>query len=480
MKVGRNDKCPCGSSLKFKKCCLKRGLDFNKIPIDEWIRSLPIQGKNILFINRLAEALQLDSIDKHPGSFRESVLTLKKSITPRAVQKIHEAIPEIWPDRDDLARCMAEERENHSGLFIGNYLVNVTARILNRHALYDDSIILIDPFCDPRNMRPEYNPIEKPEEHITTTFHYVFLWLQLFPWIEKGIVKIIRNPGDFDPSLLHYTTRVTQERLKESDELKRYVEGYFGQDELMASMEEHYKLSHPDEFYLNQIKNENISDEELKAFLKKRREESLHYVDVGRQPQILKYSTGTNYEMGKFICELTNSHIITDIKYRWKEMVYDRDKENVEIASWTSFAKAFQESKIKHLNGLTFTDLLKLRNDGYLEDMRGFLRRVWNLASTGDVLSEDNVENLSSELLHQINNAEGEWNKIDTNLVKWFGSESILGTVIAVASGIASWIPAVAVAAAGAVSLTQAKLERNKFINRYPAAFFIDSIRKNT
>lgn len=22
MKIGRNDKCPCGSGLKYKKCCL--------------------------------------------------------------------------------------------------------------------------------------------------------------------------------------------------------------------------------------------------------------------------------------------------------------------------------------------------------------------------------------------------------------------------------------------------------------------------
>jgi hypothetical protein len=300
------------------------------------------------------------------------------------------------------------------------------------------------------------------------------------PWIEKGIVKIIPSPGVFDPSLLKYTYEESQKRMEENAELEKYFEENFVQDELYKSMTEQIELSHPDDFYLKNIKNENISGEELKAFLKKKREESLYYVDVGKQSQILKFSTGTNYEMGKFICQLTNSHIITDLKYRWQEMMYDRDKNNVKIDSWTSFAKAFQESKMRHLNGLAFNDLLKLRNDGYLEDMRGFLRRVWNRASTGDELSNENVENLTSELSHHINVAEGEWNKIDANLVKWFGSQSTLGTVIAVVTGVANWIPAVAVTAAGAVSLTQARLERKKFINRYPAAFFIDSIRKKT
>lgn len=28
IKVGRNDKCLCGSNLKYKNCCLKKGLVF--------------------------------------------------------------------------------------------------------------------------------------------------------------------------------------------------------------------------------------------------------------------------------------------------------------------------------------------------------------------------------------------------------------------------------------------------------------------
>lgn len=100
-------------------------------------------------------------------------------------------------------------------------------------------------------------------------------------------------------------------------------------------------------------------------------------------------------------------------------------------------------------------------------------RRVWISCSTNDGFDKNNIENLSAELIEHINIAEAEWRKIDENLVKWFGSESVLGTTIAVSVGSAFWIPAIAVAAAGMVNLGQSTVARHRFMPRYPAAFFI-------
>ena len=178
-----------------------------------------------------------------------------------------------------------------------------------------------------------------------------------------------------------------------------------------------------------------------------------------------------------YIGEKTNSHIITDLSYRWKEMEFDRKSNGVHVDEWSPFSKAIQHSELKHLNGLAFEDLLKLREDGYLDDMRAFLRRVWSSCSGDDSFDKNNIENLSAELVEHINIAESEWKSIDSNIVKWFGSESIMGTAIGVSVASAGWIPAVAVAAAGAVNLGQAARERHRFMSRYPAAFFIKSIR---
>lgn len=480
VKVNRNNPCPCGSGKKYKHCCQKKGIDSNKLTHDEGMRSIPVRDKNINFVNRIGEALQLDSVEKETKTFQEFVSLLKKSVTPEAVKKIHLAIPDIWPDKNDLDRCFAQEKSNNSGLFIGTYLFDITTSLLNRHALYDETIILIDPFSDHRVIAPEFNPVIKPEEHITTTFHYILLWLQLLPWIEKGLIKVIRDPGDFDYSLRKTTLDISMARFTQNDELKKAWENRKEPEQFEESFKDQHTLSHSDEFFIDKLKDSGLSEDKIRDDLQRRRNESLYYVEVGSQSQLLKWTTGTNYEMGKYICEKTDSHIITDISYRWKEIEYDRKVNGMHIDAWTPFAKAFQGIQLQHLNGLSFNDLLKLRSDGYLEDMRAFLRRVWTACSTGEAFDKNNVENLSAELKDHINIANSEWKKIDSNLVKWFGRESFFGTVIGITSGAVHWIPAMAIAAAGLVNLVQSKMERNKFITRYPAAFLIESIRKKT
>ena len=478
MKTGRNQLCPCGSGIKYKKCHEKTGIDFDKLSHEDWIKQLSVRGKNILFINRIGEALQLDSVDAQPKTILDFIKLIKKAMTPEAVRNIHLSITEIWPDGEDLERCMLEEKNNHSALFIGSYLFDVTTALLNKHALYDKCIILLDPIHDHRTMAPEYNPINKPEEHITTTFHYVILWLQLLPWIEKGIVKIIRDPGDFDYQLKKSTYEISRNRSDNSEILKSAMANQEIPKELDDYFNEQFSLSHPDEFWVDKISNNEISDSDVRKFLKEKRQNSLYYVDVGQQTQLLAWTSGTNYEMGKYICGITNSHIITDLSYRWKEMEYDRNTNGVHIDEWSPFSKAIQGSELKQLNGLTFQDLLKLRDDGYLEDMRAFLRRVWSSCSSGESFDNNNIENLSAELTEHINIADAEWRTIDSNLVKWFGSESIMGTAIGVSVATAGWIPAVALAAAGAVNLGSSTMARHRFMSRYPAAFFIQSIRK--
>lgn len=479
-KIGRNQPCPCTSGKKYKNCHESSGVDFSALSDEDWIRHLSVRGKNLLFIKRISEALQFDSIESQPDSFFELVKIIKKALTPEAVRLIHLSVCEIWPDGKDLERCMREEKDSHSGLYIGSYLFDVTVNILNRHALYDTSIILLDPIHDPRTMVAKYNPVDNPEEHITTTFHFILLWLQLLPWIDKGIVKIIRDPGDFNYNLQKSSWEISRKRADSIGELKTAL----ANEELPVEMEnllrDQMTLGYSDEYWFNRIDNQDISMSAVQEFLKDKRDKSIYYVDTGHTSQLISWSSGTNYEMGKYICGITNSHIITDISYRWKEMEYDRKVNGVHIDEWSPFSKAIQKTELKHLNGLMFNDLLKLREDGYLEDMRAFLRRVWTSCSSDNSFDKNNIENLSAEMTEHINTAEKEWKAIDSNLFKWFGGESIIGTAIGVSVATAGWIPAVAVAAAGAINIGLASRDRNRFISKYPAAFFIESIRHKT
>jgi len=53
LKIGRNEKCPCGSGVKYKKCCLlfEESMKKSKIAheIDEWIDNYDPEEMTVMF-----------------------------------------------------------------------------------------------------------------------------------------------------------------------------------------------------------------------------------------------------------------------------------------------------------------------------------------------------------------------------------------------------------------------------------------------
>ena len=65
MKTGRNDFCPCGSGLKYKKCCLKKGLSASEDKKTIYLRKYGIKIKNEADIAAIRRAgkLAVDTLD---------------------------------------------------------------------------------------------------------------------------------------------------------------------------------------------------------------------------------------------------------------------------------------------------------------------------------------------------------------------------------------------------------------------------------
>jgi len=184
--IKSSELCPCGSGRKAAKCCFRpssfRGFRKPRTR-EEAISCMTIREKNLFFVARIAESLQLSTLSRTSRAFQDTLASIKRALTPEAVRDIHLAIPEIWPNNQDLNRCFLELRDSHSGVFSGDYSYKTTLRLVNRHALYDSKIILIDPFLDYRILRDEFNPVLHPEKHLSNTLHYVLWWLSLVPWI---------------------------------------------------------------------------------------------------------------------------------------------------------------------------------------------------------------------------------------------------------------------------------------------------------
>jgi hypothetical protein len=152
-----------------KRCCLGK-IDWGQFkdrPFGDQIPFLSLRGRNIAFIAEIMSALQIDTWKPNlPYS------EVKRAFTSNAVRRIHEAIPILWPNYSDYVACLERERSASSALYTGSYKPNDIFRSLCRHALYTERIFLTDPFCDPRRVSNQLNPLLHPEQHRANTIKW--------------------------------------------------------------------------------------------------------------------------------------------------------------------------------------------------------------------------------------------------------------------------------------------------------------------
>ncbi|MBI2489263.1 MAG: SEC-C domain-containing protein [Planctomycetes bacterium] len=484
--IGRNRKCPCGSGKKYKKCCFGKNNLQSFIKKDNNIRNLSVRERNLLFLERIAEALQFNKID-------DNWQDIKAACTPDAVKKIHEAIIEIWPLNTNIRAVLGQFIREVSGIYIGDYTdPSSVEKGIVRQSLYSDKIIIIDPFLYPTSVRNEYNPILNPTKYRTTTLRNIHFWFRLTPWINAGLVEIVRSPCDFDHKLQWESMKRQREKYASNVELKNIADDWVKQKvESVTIFEELLGLHIPDSQHKKAAKElfPNIKDEDVNKLLshiKTQREKHPFYLEPIIKngcfaEEIHTLTSGTSYDMAKLMAEMSGAYLITDMPAKWKEIEIDRKEANIDNGKWSPFAKALQGLSFKYLDNIDLNTALKLRKDeGRLEDLRLFLRQVWTAVKSEEPFDDENIINLASELHQKIREAEEEWKNIDRDLIKWFGSElaaGILGGQL-ISTGNAVWMAA-AIATAGITNLFVSQHRRQSFPGRFPAAFFMDLRKKS-
>ena len=471
-KTGRNELCPCGSRQKFKNCCMTKGIDFSTISHDDYIRNLTIRGKNKWFLNRVLDILDFNTNIHQFNDWQGFIVQVKKTLTPENVRRIHELIPIVWPDKEDYYRCIHSEGTGISGLFIGNYRVETTAKLINKYGLYEDVIVLVDPIVDPRCIAEVYNPVVHPERYLISTLHSLLLWIQLLPWIDEGVVKIIRDPSDFEYQLRIDSYSVSKARYEESG-LNKLIQEEAPQDEFNDRVKRYFKLSMPDEMILEICRKHNLEPLKMMDYIRRERLLSIDHVEGGSGGQYLTTFSGANYEIGKYLCSISKFHLLTDMRIRWLEMEYDRKSNGLQHNDWEVFSQHFQQVTLPYLNGLRTIDVMKLREDGHLASMRTFLKKLW-LRSAPDSSTEQHViEQLSLELDDEVRVAEKEWKLIDQSLGKWF-IPNVVPIGMQVLAGTPWWATGITAAVTGAAAIADSITKHKTFQNRYPAGFFLE------
>ena len=415
-KLSRNNLCPCGSGKKFKYCCLGK-VDWNHIIASHADPRpyLSVRGKNIAFLNKIAEIFLLDTNDQ-PKSLGE----YKKAFTAKAVRDLNEEIVRLWPKNIDIHRVLQPSKGDVSGLYVGDYSPDQLRSAIVRHSLYATKLLIVDPFIYPLSVRDEYSPILNPEQYRAQTLRNVNLWLELAPWIDAGLVEVIRTPADFDHKLQWESMKSQEEKFAANPELQAALE--ITADELKKRHLEDWRfrdqlLSLPDDVLIGKLDEltqgaKGVSKEDMLAYLRKTREEDPDFLEpMGtgeNNSQLTMFSSGAMYNVARMTATITESYLLTDMPSRWMEIELDREGRSEETQAWSSFAKAFHSAEFKYLNNVNIQNALTLRKEERLQNFRAFLRRVWKQACDPQSFDKVNGKLLAEELQSEVNKADDE------------------------------------------------------------------------
>lgn len=467
--------------MKFKKCCLGK-VDWDAISRGggDRFHHLSVRGRNLAFFELICEILLLDS-DRNVRPLE----SYKKAFTAQAVRRLGEGIVRIWPPDLDIESALRSDTRGVSGLYVGDYDRDQLLRGVVRHSTYASKLLVCDPFIYPLSVRPEYSPITSPEQHRAQTLQNVNTWIELMPWIQAGLVEVIRTPCDFDHRLKWEAMKEQEEKFERVPELKEAAR--VSVDEMMKRHSAQWKfrsllLSMPDgallqKFEVLRSEDDGVSKEALLDYVKHLRSRDPDFLapfgeDLSGQLHMV--TSGAAYNIACLTAEMTGSYLITDLHVRWREIELDRTGRTPETEAWSPFAQAMQEATLHYLDDVSLSDALALRRDGRLEELRVFLRRVWAQACDTNSYARVNGQLLAEELATEIAKADDEWKQIDRDLLRNAGS---IGAGIATAatmfgSGQGGFVAAAAVIG-GLPLLAASAWQRRGFARRFPAAFFL-------
>lgn len=478
--ISRNAPCPCGSGKKYKRCCLGR-VDWDTIARGQGdrYRHLSVRGRNLSFIELICEIFLVDS-DRHWRSLEN----YKRAFSAQNIRRLNEGIVRIWPRDLDIRNVLRSTRGGVSGLYIGDYSGDQILRGIVRHSAYASKILVCDPFTYPLSVRDEYNPILHPEQYRSQSLRNVNFWLSLAPWIEAGLVEVIRTPADFDPHLQWDAMKEQEAKFEANVELKQALEVTV--EEMRERHTNSWKfrdlvLSMPDDALLARLqqtdKDGKVKAEDFLAYVHACRASDPNFLEPlapNAGGQLHMVTSGASYNIACIVSELTGSYLLTDLHVKWKEIEFDRRGRADEVDAWSPFAKAMQEAKLKYLDDVSLEDALSLRKDGRLESLRALLRRVWNQACDTHSYADVNGQLLADELQSEIRKSEEEWKQIDRDLLKNSGAigAGLATAATLVGSGQGTFFAA-ATLLAGVPLLATSAWQRHGFPNKFPAAFFL-------
>lgn len=410
---GRNAPCPCKSGRKFKKCCLR---------FSEEQSAGPRKYERYTLRN-----LVLEEISAFKKIFEVKVtersITVKDDISDSDVLYFCEKVFNIWESKRDLVSCLPTAEDlKYRAIHFADPDMFTTVNLIARYCLYCDQIITIDPFGFIREFghSHEASPFRKPEEWIRQIILDGIYLCSLEEWIKADLVIVTAFPLGFDHPERRKHIEMAQTRIKKlpQEDWRNLVEESFEQEfmknftpqeldslekpsregsRLIREILEDEKLLAQMNRTLPGITKEYLSNEladaerrrgqiqRAKRFLASEPRRYHWAVKQQFKNTIIKTGPGMNLEDAVWLANVTGSHLVTDRRSLWNDIVTYEPQEpppdappTVVKQSLTTPAEAFQRLQFRFLNDVPLDFALKLRQEGRLASFRQYLRDFWN------------------------------------------------------------------------------------------------------
>ncbi|MGH8030426.1 MAG: SEC-C metal-binding domain-containing protein, partial [Arenimonas sp.] len=178
--------CPCGSDETYAKCCQSR-TPWERPPWNVW----SLRERNLGFIRALASVLELN--DDTPWT------EIQRGLSDAQVSRVHRIAQGLWPEGSDLAELLPRPTPGRTrAVYMGSSDPRtMAASVISLVPLFDQ-VLVMDPFVNPRYIRPEYNPVIAPTQYKLQFLKNAMFWLSLAPLIAAGNVVLFPNPADLD------------------------------------------------------------------------------------------------------------------------------------------------------------------------------------------------------------------------------------------------------------------------------------------
>src|SRR6266508_6516333 len=143
----RNDPCPCGSGMKYKRCHMKAAQDVESSARGQ---EVGLDDKNRALLSEVADILGITR-----GKTWDEV---RAELSADQVRGIYEVVGQLWPPGTDPVEALPEPSSSLRAVYMGDITPRAMTENVTRLGFYADELLIFNPFRSPHTFSPEYDP----------------------------------------------------------------------------------------------------------------------------------------------------------------------------------------------------------------------------------------------------------------------------------------------------------------------------------